>query len=124
VRVLLSLTGPEPSGDEFEQLCDWLSRERELQGLITNRTNPPGPDKMGGLTDVLSIALASGGAISVLAASLKVWFAQPRREDVRVTIRTADGDTVEIDARRVASAEAILTAFIRDRRTGSVGEDD
>jgi hypothetical protein len=50
---------------------------------------------------VLVVAVGSGGALSVLAASLKAWLAQPRRSDVRIRVQRDGGETVEIDASRI-----------------------
>jgi Effector Associated Constant Component 1 len=61
----------------------------------------PGEGELGALADVLVVAVGSGGALSVLATSLKAWLAQPRRSDVRIRIQRDDGQTVEIDANRI-----------------------
>ena len=44
-------------------------------------------------------AVSSGGALSVLAASLYAWLSQPRRSDVRIRVQGDTGRAVEIDAR-------------------------
>jgi membrane-associated two-gene conflict system component 1 (EACC1) len=36
----------------------------------------------------------------VLATSLKAWLAQPHKPDFRLRVQGADGQTVEIDAKR------------------------
>lgn len=63
------------------------------------------------MLDAVTVALSAGGALSVLASSLRVWFAQPRRSDVRLKIRQADGGTLELDAKRVRAGE--LEAILR-----------
>lgn len=49
----------------------------------------------------MTVAVGAGGAVSVLAASLRTWFAQPKRSDIRLKVRRPDGETVELDAKRV-----------------------
>lgn len=101
--------GVEGDDDEgLAELQDWLRQEPALRGKVKAVDGVPKPGELGIVTDLLSVALGSGGAITVLAASLKAFFAQPRRSDLKVTIRTADGGTVEIDAKRVADVESLL----------------
>ena len=52
---------------------------------------------MGSITDVLTVALGSGGATSVLAQTIKTWLST-RRSDVRIKIETGSR-TLEIEAR-------------------------
>jgi hypothetical protein len=104
----------DSSADEtvLEDLGNWLSNEFELRGAVRRNGARPEVGKMGAASDLLSVALASGGAITVFAASLRVWFAQPRRSDIRLKITTAAGDMIEIDAKRVYNVEALLQAVL------------
>jgi hypothetical protein len=120
VNLELSIGDSDADRATLGELGDWLRDEFELRGRVRMVSRPPEPGRMGAVADTLSVALAGGGAISVLAASLRVWFAQPKRSDIRVTIRTARGDVVEIDAKRVVDAEAILSSALALRPT----EDD
>jgi hypothetical protein len=61
----------------------------------------PGEGELGALADVLVVAVGSGGALSVLATSLKAWLAQPRGSDVVIRVQRDGGQTVEIDANRI-----------------------
>ena len=105
--VLLSVEG-EDSGTGLEELASWLSNEPELRGLVTPAEAVPADGHLGVLSDALVAAVGSGGAISVLAASLKAFFALPRRSDVKVTVSGPDGRRVEIDAKRVGDVEALV----------------
>lgn len=51
-------------------------------------------------------AVSSGGALSVLAASLYAWLSQPHRSDVRIRVQDENGRAVEIDADRVDAQQA------------------
>lgn len=96
----------------LEDLGNWLINEFELRGSIRRAAARPLPGEMGAVSDVLSVTLAGGGAVSVLAASLRVWFAQPRRSDVRLKIIAPGGEVIEVDAKRVNDVEALLKAVL------------
>ncbi|MEV0188039.1 hypothetical protein AB0I39_05825 [Kitasatospora purpeofusca] len=89
---------------EAESLTDWLRGEPGLT-RVTLTGRAPAPGEMGSVLDAVTVAIGAGGALSVLASSLRVWFAQPRRSDVRLKIRRADGGTLELDAKRVRAAD-------------------
>ncbi|MFJ8435366.1 hypothetical protein ACIQ9P_29125 [Kitasatospora sp. NPDC094019] len=89
---------------EAESLTDWLRGEPGLT-RVTLTGRAPAPGEMGSVLDAVTVALGAGGALSVLASSLRVWFAQPRRGDVRLKIRRADGGTLELDAKRVRAGD-------------------
>ncbi|GGJ40264.1 effector-associated constant component EACC1 [Streptomyces brasiliensis] len=94
---LLRITVAEDP-DALQSLLDWLRHEDELRGRL--RLEPSGSGtggEMGGLLDVLTIALSSGGAGAVLARSLSTWLTH-RHADVKVTVRGPDGRSVEVDA--------------------------
>jgi hypothetical protein len=98
---------------DLESLDDWLRGEPELAGRVRAVGPSPTRGHLGALTEVLSVALGSGGAITVLAASLKGWLLLPRRSDVRIKIHRPDGGTVEIDAKRVNAGNVDVESMIR-----------
>ena len=72
------------------------------------------------MSDVLVAAVGAGGAVSVLAASLKTFFAQPRGAKVRIVVTRADGSRLEVDADRVkADSVAELAARLLGADEGS-----
>jgi hypothetical protein len=98
---------------DLESLDDWLRGEPELAGRVSAAGAPPTRGHLGALTEVLTVALGSGGAITVLAASLKGWLSLPRRSDVTVKIERKDGSSVTIAAKRVAAGQADVESIIR-----------
>ena len=100
MEVRISCVGGDRAAD-VESLSDWLRGEPELAGRLRVAGPMPGEGELGALADVLVVAVGSGGALSVLATSLKAWLAQPRRSDVRIRVQRDGGETVEIDASRV-----------------------
>ena len=90
---------------ELGQLWDWLRHERGLTGRVTLIPQAPGPTDLGGIVDMLTVALGSGGAAAVLAQSLSVWL-KTRRSDVSVTVTTETG-TVTVKTTDLASADVL-----------------
>jgi hypothetical protein len=99
VQVRISVVGGDQA--ELESLDDWLHREPELAGRVTFAAARPREGELGALGEALVVAVSSGGAVSVLAASLKAWISLPRRSHVRIRVQGADGHVVEIEADRV-----------------------
>lgn len=80
-------------GDGAEELADlwaWMRVERDLAGMVRPVRRPISEGELGGVIDVLAVALGSGGAVTALASSLTAWL-KTRRHDVTVTITTAEG---------------------------------
>jgi membrane-associated two-gene conflict system component 1 (EACC1) len=113
VRIELSVEGGEPV-EGLAELADWLAQEDELRGLIKPAPVVPVAGELGTAVEVLVAAVGSGGAVSVLAASLKAFLAQPRRSDVTIVLTSADGRRVEIDAKRVRDVEALVREVCGD----------
>lgn len=74
---------------------------------------------MGGVVDVLTVALGSGGIGVVLIRSLCTWLIHCRT-DVTVTITAPDGKSVQVDAKRAADPEQIMreAGVLFDRTDG------
>jgi hypothetical protein len=80
-------------GDQAKEVADlweWMRAERGLAGMVRPVWSPPREGQLGGVVDVLAVALGSGGAMTALAGSLTAWL-KTRRPDVTVTITTAKG---------------------------------
>jgi hypothetical protein len=108
-EIRMMVAGADPSG-VLEELALWLGQEAELRGLVQPKMRAPEPGQLGVVTDVLIAAVSTGGAISVLAASLHTFVAQPRRSDVSIKVQGPDGRQIEIDAKRAnpAAVESLL----------------
>jgi Effector Associated Constant Component 1 len=111
MSMALSIEGDDPVGG-LEQLSDWLGHESELRGMITAVSMGPAPGELGVPADALVAAVSSGGALSVLIASLKAFLTLPRRSDLRIVLSMPDGRKVKIDAKRVGDAEALIREAI------------
>lgn len=100
------------AAESLRSLFRWLRQEPELRGQVQVVSRSPRSGEMGAVPDLLTVAMGAGGTVTVLAAALKAWFAQPRRSDVKITVRSPDGRAVELDARRVTDGEALLRAVL------------
>ncbi|MFD0274401.1 hypothetical protein ACFVHB_10905 [Kitasatospora sp. NPDC127111] len=118
--VHIAVTG-ERTAAEAESLADWLRGEPGLAG-VTLTGAKPAPGELGSVADLVTVAAGAGGALTVLAASLRTWFAQPRRSDVRLKIRRPGGETVELDAKRVRGED--VAAILRHVLDGSASEQE
>lgn len=99
----------EDAAGGLDELAEWLGAETRLRGWVTRGSRTPAPDTLGA-DDVLVVAVGSGGALSVLTASLKTFLSLPRRSDIRIVVTSKDGSKVEVDAKRVADVEALMRA--------------
>lgn len=111
-EIRLSVEGSDPVA-ELHELSEWLRLEPQLHGLVTPEATAPKTGQLGAaLAEVLVAAVGSGGAVSVLAASLRTFLTQPRRADVRIVVTAPGGRRVEIDAKGVDDIEALLRRML------------
>jgi hypothetical protein len=95
-------------GDEVAEMASlwaWLKGERDLVGKVQAVSYPPGDAELGGMVDVLAVALGSGGTGAILAQSLTVWL-RTRRGDVSVSVTTGDR-TVTVEAKSLGPGEVL-----------------
>lgn len=96
--------------EELKNLEDWLLDEPQLSGCPITRPAPaPEPGQMGAISDVLVVALGSGGMGAALAGSLSVWL-RTRVSDLSLRIRTQQGE-VTLTASNTKDAEALIKAI-------------
>lgn len=92
------------SADDLFQLLEWLNDNDELRGRVNLPSKQIRPGQMGGLTDVLIVAVGAGGVATALARSLTTWFTV-RRSKIAVTIKTGADPEITLDAERVRMPE-------------------
>ena len=106
--VAISVSATSDADAEIRSLFRWLQRDEDVpRPKLTQAA--PGPEDMGGVSDVLVVALGSGGVGAALAASLSVWLRQ-RTADLKLTFRGQKG-TVEVDAKRIKDPTALIAAL-------------
>jgi Effector Associated Constant Component 1 len=106
--VAISVSGGPDADAEIRSLYRWLQREEDLPNP-TFMPAAPGPEDMGAVSDVLMVALGSGGAGAVLANSLSVWVRQ-RSSDLKLTVRGKNG-TIRLDGERIKDPVAVIGAL-------------
>ncbi|MEV0712870.1 effector-associated constant component EACC1 [Nocardia aurea] len=89
--------GPEAA----EQLLDWLRDEDALRGLVRLVPAPIREGDLGGVAEILTIALTGGATVTALARTLTVWLTH-RRSDMNITVTRGDV-SVKITGKRVDS---------------------
>lgn len=102
---------------ELESLDEWLRGERELAGRIALSGPPPRQGELGTVSDLLVVALGSGGTVTVVGAALcgalKAWLSHPRRSEVIIKIHRADSSYVEIRAKDLQMGQVDIAAAFR-----------
>src|SRR5688572_22998939 len=106
VDVLISPSGPRAMS-AAESLGDLLRDEPELAGRVHLRRGSIEANDMGGAWDALAIAVGSSGALTVLAASLRAWVAQPRWKEIDLSIEVSGrgAKSVKLSAHDVRGAD-------------------
>lgn len=127
MEVQISLAGGGLA--DLESLSDWLRGEPELAGRVSLSGPPPRATELGTLSQVLVVALGSGGAITAvvaaLAGSLKVWLSHPRHSEVAIKIHRSDGTSVEIAAKDLRAGDiewGTVVSQALDFGTGGVAD--
>lgn len=78
---------------EYTALLDWLAGERALSGRARLVRAVPGESQLGGVFDMLAVALGSGGVLAVLANSLTAWI-KTRHQRISVTVEGPSGRVI------------------------------
>jgi hypothetical protein len=99
--------------DDLLSLHAWLIGEDALRGRVIVERDPPRPDQMGAIADVLVVALGAGGAVTALATSVPGWLR--RNTDVTIEVSDDTGRTVKVTAKGPVDAQAIIETTL-DRR--------
>lgn len=110
MSIQLRIVGSDDPHRELASLWDWVGRESLLRGHIRAESQPIRPDEMGGLEEILIVAIGSGGAATMLVRSVIVWLEQ-RRSELRVEVTTPDGSRSEITAAGPAADQIAKLIF-------------
>ncbi|WP_405902951.1 hypothetical protein OG696_16065 [Streptomyces sp. NBC_00656] len=103
MQAYIRLTG-ETGQAELTALADWLSREDKLRGWSAIEPAEVHPGHMGGISEVVIVALGAQGAGTVLAASLSVWI-RHRRPAADIEVTGPDGQSIKISLRDVPASD-------------------
>ena len=104
------------TGEELAALGEWLGGEDELRGRVRTVHGPVGDTELGAVTELLTVALGTGGAGTVLASSLKTWLVT-RRTTAKITVESA-GRSVTFDIQTASEVAPLLEQILK------AGDDD
>lgn len=94
--------------EELRSLRDWLAAEDEFRGRLALNEAAPRSNEMGGVIELLTVAVGGGGAATVLAGSISAWL-RTRRSDMTIEIIDSEQQrSVKVSVDRVADPEAII----------------
>ena len=99
------------TGGELAALGEWLGGEDELRGRIRTVHGPIGDTELGSITELLTVALGTGGAGTVLASSLKTWL-MTRRTTAKITVESA-GQSVTLDIQTAGEIAPLLEQILK-----------
>ena len=107
--------------DHFEEVAsleDWLRDEPELRGHVWRTIASVGPTELsGGVGEVLTVVLGSGGVAAVLARSLNTWL-RTRRPTVTLTVSVRDRSATlhahDVEGLQVDETLKIFRAVLTD----------
>ena len=97
--------------DDLASLTQWLGDERELRGRVRQIPAPISGTQLGGITDLLTVALGAGGSATVLALSLSTWL-QTRKTTAKLTVKSG-GRSVTLDIGTVHDMQPLLQQVLQ-----------
>jgi threonine dehydratase len=110
VHVRMTVASEEPTEDLF-LLREWLESDPALAGTVTLDEVDIKPDEMGSLSEVLVVALGSGGLATVIAGNLSAWMSS-RKAEVTVTKTGADGSSASLTVKNVDDVDKVVKEFL------------
>jgi Effector Associated Constant Component 1 len=96
--------------DDVVSLTTWLSAERELRGAVHPVRRPVGDTDLGSLAEIVSVALGSGGAGSVLASSLITWL-RTRPTSAKLLVKVGER-SVKLEIRTLEEVRPLLEQIL------------
>jgi hypothetical protein len=109
MNVEIAISDPDQDS-ELTSLEDWLLRDAALRGCtVTRPAAVPRPGEMGAISEVLVVALGSGGSGAALATALSVWL-RTRVHDLTIRLQGPAG-TIELSAHTTQDPRELVSAI-------------
>ena len=102
--------------EELAALSEWLQGEDELRGRVRLVRRPIGETELGSVVELLSVALGTGGAGTVLVSSLKIWLVT-RMTTAKITVESA-GRSVTLDIQSADEVVPLLEQILKAEDDG------
>jgi Effector Associated Constant Component 1 len=96
---------------ELAALSEWLQGEDELRGKVRTIHRAISETELGSVLELLTVALGSGGAGTVLASSLKTWLLT-RRTTAKIIVKSA-GRSVTLDVQNAGDVAPLLEQILK-----------
>jgi hypothetical protein len=96
MQAKVRMVGARDLHKELASLYAWLTGDPDFRGRVTTIQAPIRPDEMGAVGDVLAVAVASGGTLTVLANSISIWL-QQRHSTISVELTDPTGARIKIE---------------------------
>ncbi len=103
-------------GNELASLADTLRGYDQLRGRIDIIPTTPNTNEMGAAVDALAIALAPGGAATILATGIALWLRHRRpgrRSKLGLRLEFPNGSQLTVDADGIEDVEAVVAASLK-----------
>jgi hypothetical protein len=122
--TVASQRGPEHAVHVTRQLASDLRRTGTIGVAVPEATGSSAEGTRGGEVLVqLALAMISAGGVTALMDAIKAYVA--RDKTIRLTLKTADGREISVDAKEPASVPAALEALIsREQAAGGAPKAD
>lgn len=104
MEALIQIVGGD--ADDVGSLAEWLVGEREFRGAVRTIDSPIEEDQLGSVTELITVALGSGGAGSLLASSLITWL-KTRPTQARLVVKSGER-SIELDVRTLEDVRPLL----------------
>jgi Effector Associated Constant Component 1 len=101
---------------DLAALSEWLQGEDELRGRIRTTPGVIGETDLGAVVELLTVALGTGGAGTVLASSLKTWL-QTRRTTAKMVVKSG-GRSITLDIQSVDEVAPVLEQILKATEDG------
>jgi hypothetical protein len=99
--------------DELVRLSQWLRSEDELRGRVRLAARPAEDSAMGGAFEFITVAVSSGGAVTVLVKSLFSWLSlRDKPTTMKVRFTRSNGDTAEVELDGGQDHRAVLAKLM------------
>jgi len=96
---------------ELAALGEWLQGEDALRGRIRVVHGAIGETELGPVVELLTVALGTGGAGTVLASSLKTWLLT-RKTTAKIIVESA-GRSVTLELQSVSEVAPLLEQILK-----------
>jgi hypothetical protein len=109
--MIVQIRMSDGNGQDLAALADWLQDEAELRGRVGAVHGTVGEHDLGPVLELLTVAVGTGGAGTVLASSLRTWLLT-RKTTAKITVET-EQRSVTVDIQTVREVMPLLERILK-----------